>query len=433
MKQSTTFWPVRRFMVMGYLTLFILVFGFGAWGAVARIAGAVIASGVLEVEGNRQVVQHPIGGVITSIAARDGDFVKAGELLIQLEGDALVSELGIVEGQWFELLARRSRLAAERDALETITFDRALVDQAITSPEISALMMAQIQQFEARRQIQAEEVSQLRERQAQIQNQIDGLEAVRAANLEQIALFTREIEGQETLFSQGLTQMTRVLTPKRDLAELEGNDGQVVAAIAENRAKIAEIEIERVRLVTELREAAISELRDIEFREIELRERRMALRDQIHRLDLRAPVTGIVYGSTADTLRGVIRPAEPVLYIVPQDSPLVVRARVDTIHIDKIHVDQEATLRFSSFDMRTTPDVKGRVIAVSADAYQDDTNGARFYRADVRLDDDAWDTVGTLKLIPGMPVETFITTDSRSPISYLVKPLSDYFTRAFRE
>ncbi|HPG23488.1 MAG TPA: HlyD family type I secretion periplasmic adaptor subunit, partial [Amaricoccus sp.] len=374
-------WHLRRFLFVGYVALFLLVGGLGGWAAVTRIAGAVIAPGALEVEGNRQVIQHPTGGVIEEINARDGDEVTEGDVIIRLDGQSLVSELGIVEGQWFEILARKSRLSAERDGLAEIDFDPELVSRAADSPEIAKLMTAQSQQFEARRKLQAEERQQLQERQTQISRQIDGLDALQSATQSQIDLLSKEISGQEELLRQGLTQVTRVLTPQRELARLRGTDGQVEATIAENRGKIAEIEIERVRLDSEMREEAISELRDLEFREIELRERRRDLLDRIEKLDLRAPVSGIVYGSTADTLRGVIRPAEPVMYIVPKDIPLIVRSRIEPIHIDQVYVGQEATLRFSAFDARTTPEVTGHVKSISADTYEDPNLRQRYYKA----------------------------------------------------
>ena len=424
-------WNLARFLIGGYLALGVLVFGLGAWAAASRISGAVIASGVVEVQGNRQVVQHPIGGVIAEIGARDGDAVAEGAVLIRLDGQALVTELDIVEGQWFEILARKSRLAAERDGLEAIVFDDDLAGDAGDAPQIAALKDAQVQQFEARRRLQADESRQLEERQFQIARQIEGLESLRAATASQIALLEREIEGQETLLAQGLTQVTRVLTPQRELAGLRGNEGQVEATIAENRGRIAEIEVERVRLEAEIRAEALSELRDLEFREIELRERRRDLIERIEALELRAPVAGVVYGSTADTLRGVIRPAEPVMSIVPRDTPLIVRARVEPIQIDHIHLGQEAALVFAAFDARTTPDIRGEVTAVSADAIVDPGTGARYYRVDIEVE--MPEAAADLRLLPGMPVEAFIRTAERSPMSYLLRPLATYFNRAFRE
>ncbi len=433
MSTPDTNWNLRPFMFVGYLTLGLLVFGVGAWAAVARISGAIVAPGAVEVEGNRQVVQHPTGGVITAINFRDGDEVREGEVLIRLEGQTLRAELGIVEGQWFEILARGSGLAAERDGLDTIEFDPEIVERAKTDPSVEALMAAQIQQFEARIKLYAQETQQLDERQTQIRNQIDGLLSLASATDEQITLMVREVEGQEQLLRQGLTQITRVLTLQRELASLRGTAGQVEATIAENRGKIAEIEIERVRLESARREEAISQMRDLEYREIELRERRRSLLDQIAKLEMRAPVSGIVYGSQADTLRGVISPAQPVMYIVPKDIPLVVRASVEPIHIDQVHVGQEASLRFTSFDMRSTPEVYGEVKSVSADAIVDQKTGARFYRVEIEVTDDMRTTLDGQVILPGMPVEAFIKTEDRTALTYFVKPLADYFNRAFRE
>ncbi len=426
-------WRLRPLVFLGYLTLFLLVFGIGAWAAVSRISGAVVGAGALEVQGNRQVVQHPTGGVISEIHARDGDQVEAGDVLIELDGEDLRPELGTVEGQWFEMLARKSRLQAERDGLEAIAFDRELTSRTAALPEIPTMMKAQEQQFSARRKSQTEEESQLQEQQTQIGNQNVGLEALQAATRSQIDLLSREIEGQKKLLDQGLTEVTRVLTPQRELARLNGVEGQVEANIAENRGKIAEIEIQRVRLASKVREDAIAELRELEFQEIETRERRRQLIDRMARLTLRAPVSGTVYGSTADTLRAVIRAAEPVMYIVPKDTPLIVRTRIDTIHIDQVHLGQEAFLRFSAFDRRTTPEIVGHVTDVSADAYTDERTGQHYYKADIRFDDNEAAKLAHVTLLPGMPVESFIRTGDRSALSYFVKPMEDYFTRAFRD
>jgi HlyD family secretion protein len=397
-----------------------------------RISGAVVGSGALEVQGNRQVVQHPDGGVIKQIFARDGDEVKAGDVLVELEGDQLVPELQTVEGQWFEMLAQKSRLIAERDDLDAVVFDPELVTRA-GQPEVRTLLAAQQQQFAARRKLQSEELSQLDEQQRQITNQNEGLQALQDATEAQVALLTREVKGQQTLLDKGLTELTRVLTPQRELARLQGDAGQAEASLAENRGKIAEIEIERVRLTSKAREQSISDLRDLEFKEIETRERRRSLIDRISRLELRAPVSGVVYGSTADTVRAVIKPAEPVMYIVPKDTPLIVRTQVDPIHIDQVHVGQEAVLRFSAFDQRTTPELTGHVTAISADAYEDQRLGRRYYRADIAIDQGMTTKLGNQQLLPGMPVESFIKTGDRSALSYFVKPLADYFTRAFRD
>jgi HlyD family secretion protein len=294
-------------------------------------------------------------------------------------------------------------------------------------------MAAQVQQFDARRDATRKEQGQLDERAAQIGNQIEGLEFQLAAVREQVELVAQELEAQETLMAQGLTQLTRVLALRRELAQLKGTQGATEASVAENRARIVEIDLEKLKLETTQREEAIAELREIEFREIELRARRHALGEDIARLDVRAPVAGIVYGSTADTLRGVVRAAEPILYIVPQDGNLIARAQVDAAKIDQVHVGQAATLHFSAFDSRTTPVVLGKVTRVSADIFTDERTGHRYYRADVALDATVLAELEGRRLVPGMPVETFIATDDRTALGYFVKPMTDYFNRAFRE
>lgn len=426
-------WQMRRFLILGYATLAFMLVGFGAWGGLTKIAGAIVAHGSIEVEGNRQVVQHPKGGVVDTINVRDGDLVQKGDVLLELAGDDERSELFIVEGQWVEILARKARLSAERDMVDTIAFPAELLRRAEADPKIAELMAAQQQQFEASRKVRDEEIAQLGERQAQIEKQNIGLVAVDKATRSQLDMLRQEIAVQEDLLSKGLTQLARVLALKREFAALEGEASRAEAAIAENGGKIAETAIERVRLISKAREEAIAELRDLEYREIELRERRLALIEQIDDLQLRAPVSGVVYANTADTVRGVVRPAEPVLYIVPREVRLIVRARVDTMHIDQIHVGQEAKMRFSAFDQRTTPEVWGHVAKVSADAIEDPQTRMRYYSVEVDINDDAMTQLSGLTILPGMPVEAFIQTGDRSPLGYLVKPLTDYFTKAFRE
>jgi HlyD family secretion protein len=426
-------WNIARFMIAGYVVLGVMVFGIGAWAAVAKISGAIVVAGTLEVDGNRQVVQHPTGGVIETLNVRDGSEVKKGDVLLELEGDSLVTELGIVEGQWYEILSRKGRLAAERDGQDKIVYDDELIAQAKVNPKVGDLMKSQEQQFQARRKLNDDQSRQITERQSQIDRQIEGLVAVRKSTEQQTRLITQEVTQQQSLLDKGLTEIGKLLALQRNLAELEGSAGQIEASMAENRGKIAELEINRVQIDSQTREDAIAELRDLEFREIELREKRTDLREQISKLRLRAPVDGIIYGNTADTLRGVIRPAEPIMYIVPKDAELVVRGHILPTSIDQVFVGQGAVLRFSAFDSRTTPELEGHVLSISADAVEDKARGTRYYTTDIQINEDQRQRLETRKLLPGMPVEAFIGTESRSPLSYFLKPFTDYFARAFQE
>lgn len=427
-------WSARRPLTIGLLTLALLLGGFGGWAVFTEIAGAVIATGRVEVERNRQVVQHPDGGVVAGILVDEGDSVAAGDVLIRLDGALLISDLTIVEGQLYELMARRGRLVAERDGADEVSFDAELLRLAAERPSVADLVDGQQRLFEARKLSFEQSLDQLDKRRRQIASQIEGIEAQQVALARQQELMQEELADQQNLQDKGLAQKSRVLALQREDARLSGTLGELQASRAESLGRVTELEIEALQLQSQRREEAITRLRDLQYREHELAEERRALIEQISRLDIRAPVSGIVYGLTVFAERAVIRQADPVLYLVPQDRPLVIASRIDTIDIDQVYPGQEVTLRFSALNSRTTPELFGRVSQVSADAFTDEQSGVSYYRAEVVLDEDQMarlpsDTV----LLPGMPVEAFIRTENRTPLAYLLKPLSDYFMRAFRE
>ncbi|MFZ1727236.1 MAG: HlyD family type I secretion periplasmic adaptor subunit [Albidovulum sp.] len=423
----------RAPLVLGAVAIAILLGGFGAWATLSQIAGAVVASGQVEVEQNRQVVQHPDGGVVAEIQVKDGDFVAAGAPLIRLDGTLLESELAIVEGQFFEILARRGRLEAERDGASTIVYPKELVEFAVGRPNIKALMVGQDRLFDARAENQANELSQLSRRREQIASQIEGIKSQRIAADSQLRLIGEELKDLKTLLDRGLTQAARVLALEREEARLAGSAGQLDASRAEAEGRITEIDIEILKLGSARREEASTQLRDLGYRELELAERRRSLIEQVSRLEIRAPVSGLVHALQVTTPRSVIRAADPVLYLVPQDRPFVIAAQISPINVDEVRIGQPVTLRFAAFDARTTPELFGQISRVSADALVDERSKVSYYRAEVMLDPGEIEKLGGLVLIPGMPVEVFIRTGERTPLAYLLKPLAEYFNRAFRE
>ncbi|WP_297773247.1 HlyD family type I secretion periplasmic adaptor subunit [uncultured Roseovarius sp.] len=427
-------WSVRKPMIIGVLGLLLLVGGFGTWAVFTQISGAIIAQGRIEVDQNRQVVQHPDGGVVTAIKVKESDKVEVGEVLVRLDPTELQSQLSIIENELAELMARRARLEAERDKADTLKFDPLLIELADRNTDAAELMTGQESLFRARRETVAAEIDQLQKRRGQTTNQIEGIEAQQTALARQLELIEQELADQQSLLDRGLAQATRVLSLQREQARLSGSMGDLTAQKAEAQGRITEIDITILKLGTDRREEAITTLRDLQYREIELREQRRALIEQMSRLDITAPVSGVVYNLQVFSLGAVIRPADQVLFIVPQDRPLVINARVDTIHVDKLFVGQEVTLRFSALDQRTTPELFGRVTQVSADAFEDEATGASYYRAEVVLSEGEQKRLPEdVTLIPGMPVETFIRTADRTPIAYLVKPFTDYLAKAFRE
>ena len=434
MSNESVTWSTRKPLIIGLLGVLLLVGGFGTWAVTARISGAIIAPGLIEVEQNRQVVQHPEGGVVDLINVGEGDHVEAGQVLLQLDASELSSRLAIAESQLFELMARRGRLEAERDGNDEIVFDPLLVEVAAGNPDVTGLMQGQERLMRARAVSIAQEIDQLNKRQLQISDQIEGITAQQTSLTRQSELIARELADQQSLLERGLAQAARVLSLEREAARLSGQSGDLIAQKAQAEGRITEIDVQILTLESQRREDAISSLSDFQYRELELREERRALMDQIGRLEITAPVSGVVYGMRVFALRSVVRPADPILFVVPQDRPLIINAQVEPIHIDKLSLGQDVTLRFSALDQRHTPELTGQVVQISADAFLDEATQQSFYRAEIVLSEGEQARLpeGTT-LIPGMPVEAFIRTEDHSPISYLLKPLTDYFTKAFRQ
>lgn len=426
-------WSARGAIIIGLIALVLLFGGFGYWAWSARIAGAVVASGQVEVEQRRQVVQHPDGGVVQDIRIHEGELVAAGQPLILLDGTMLRTELAIVEGQYFEMLARRGRLEAERADIDTITFPEELVQDAQNNPALAALMAGQQSLFTARADTLSQSLGQLAKQAEQVSAQIEGIDAQMGALEKQRGFIQEELVSQRILLDKGLAQSARVLALEREAARLDGQMGEIIAGRAQSVTRLTEIDLTRLERTAERREVAETELRDLGYRELELAERRRGLREQVSRLEITAPVSGIVQELQVTTPRSVIRPAEPILYIIPQDRPLVISAKIATINVDEIHSGQDVVLRFSAFSSRTTPEIDGVLSKVSPDALVDETTRMPYYRGEITIPPEQLKKLGDLALIPGMPVEVYVQTGERSPLAYLLKPLTDYFTRAFRE
>lgn len=426
-------WPVTRPMLLGVLSLLVLFGGFGTWAVTANISGAIISQGRVAVDSNRQVVQHPDGGVVTEIRVREGDRVTAGDILIRLDPVEIRSTSDILRDQLLEIAARSVRLMAERDEAETLRFPPDLLAEAARNPPVAEMVQGQINLFDARVASRDREAEQLTRRKEQIAAQVDGIAAQSEALTLQLGFIREELDAQRTLLERGLAQAPRVLALQREEAALLGQVGEFRASVAELKGRATEIDLEILQLGNQAREAAITELRDLSFRQIELAEQFRALQGRMARLDITAPVDGVVYDMQVFAERSVIRPADPVLFIVPQDRPLVIQTQVDPIHIDQVYPGQPVTLRLPSFDARTTPELFGEIIRVSPDAFTDQATGLTHYQAEILPNEGETDRLNGQPMLPGMPVEAYLRTDDRTPMGYLIKPFADYFNRAFRE
>ncbi|MBY6092923.1 HlyD family type I secretion periplasmic adaptor subunit [Maritimibacter alkaliphilus] len=426
-------WSYKRHILLGALVLILALGGFAAWAAMTEINGAVVATGRVEVETRRQTIQHPDGGVVAEIAVRDGDLVEEGQALVTLDGADLQAQRSLLTRQLYETLARMDRLKAEVQGAAELTYGEELQQAAAEAPQVAQLLKDEEALFNARRDTRERTLSQLEERKVQSRALIGGYERQMEAREAQVALLQQELIDQNTLFDRGLTQFARVSALERESADLEGQLGQLEASVAEAKSAIAGYEIEALRLAATQREEAQNEFRTLQPQEAELRERLRVLERRLGRLVMRAPMSGIIIGLQIHTIGGVISPGSAVLSIVPQEASLVFAVRIDPSQIDRVHATQAAEIRFPSFNARTTPSFPAEVRTVAPDVVTDPNSGISYFTAELRVPEAERETLLTLGLQPGMPLEAFIQTGARSPGSILLKPVTDYMSYALRE
>jgi HlyD family type I secretion membrane fusion protein len=426
-------WSPKAPLIRGLLALGLGVGGFVAWSMIAEIDGAVVASGQVAVEARAQAIQHPDGGLVVALHVRDGSAVAAGDPVLTLDGSELLAQQVVSQRSLIEILARIDRLRAEIRSAEEIAFREELRGYARDAADIESILADETALFDARRATLRQTEAQLAERQVQTEAIVSGRERQLGASQRQLVLIEEDLATQESLFERGLTESARLSGLRREAAGLDGEIGQLEAGIAEARSAIAGFEVERLQQEAEFWEAAHVELRDLQPREAEIRERLRLVATQISRLVLRAPMTGTVLGLEVHTVGGVMPAGAEIASIIPADVPLILSVEIDPGQIDRVHVGQDAMIRFPNFNASTTPEIDGQVTTVSADAVTDPATGRRFYIAEVDFAPGAQDALGEVLLQPGMPVEAFIGTDARTPASFLLKPMADYWAYAMRE
>ena len=429
--QSPAQRSIRSHLLGGLAVVALLAGGVGGLAATTELSGAVIAPGSLVVDSNVKKVQHPTGGVVGELRARDGDKVKAGDIVVRLDETITQANLAIVVKSLNELQSRLARLEAERDNVDSIVFPAELLARA-GDPELARSMTGERNLFEFRKSARAGQKAQLRERIAQLKEEIQGLTGQVAAKKRETELIGQELEGVRDLWRKNLVQIQRVTALERDAARLEGERGQLIASTAQAKGKISEIELQILQIDQDLRSEVAKDLREVQGKIAELVERKVAAEDQLKRIDIRAPQNGMVHQSTVHTVGGVITPGEAIMLIVPEADALTVEAKLAPQDIDQVRVGQTAALRFSAFNQRTTPELDGVVSRVSADLTTDQRTGAAYYVVRITLSERELARLEGLRLVPGMPVEAFIRTGERTVLSYVMKPFTDQITRSFR-
>ena len=376
MDQTPATWSSsRRALSLGFGAIAVLVVGGIGWSVFASISGAVIVSGWVASESRNQVVEHIDGGTVSAVLVRDGDTVAAGEVLLRFDDVLPRSAEAILRAQYAELVAQRNRLEAEFRSADGVVWDVELAALGTADSEVAEILSGQQRLFRARIDARTGEVAQLRERIGQARQEIAGLQA-RAASLEQQGeLIGEELTAKRRLLDQGAVDRSAVLALERAAENLRGLAGANAAAIARTRGRIAEHEIQILQIDATRIEEAEERARAVQAKENEVREQLASVRERLGRLEVRAPVAGEVFGMTVFAAREVVRPGEPILHIVPAGAELVAVAQLAPIHVDQVYPGQPATLRFSAFPARTTPEFAGRVEQVSADALRDADRG----------------------------------------------------------
>lgn len=423
---------LRRHLGLALLTVLLLVFGLGAAAGLIEIDGAVIAPGTIVVETNIKRVQHQEGGTVQEIHVREAQAVEAGDLLVRLDDTLASANLAIVTARLRELQAQEARLKAERDGQHVLIVPEPLA-QGRTEPEIAGVLDGQRTLLEARRASRDGRKAQLAEQIKQIEEQIVGLAAQRDAKAEEIRLIAKELGDLSGLRDKGLVLQSRVTALERDKARLSGEWGGFVSEIARARQAVSERRIQILQIDDEMRTEVVGELQAVRAEIAELTEKKVAAEERLRRVEVRAPRSGFVHQLNLHTVGGVIAPGEDLMLIVRREDVLVIEARVAPRDIDQLVPAQDAIVRFPGFDQRTTPELKAQIVTVSADLMHDAETGVSYYQARLALTDDEFARLDGKPMIPGMPVETFLQTGSRTILSYLLKPLTDHIAHALRD
>ncbi|NTB95965.1 HlyD family type I secretion periplasmic adaptor subunit [Agrobacterium tumefaciens] len=423
---------IRSHLLVGGFGFLTLTGIFGGWAIGTEIVGAVIAQGSLVVETSLKKVQHPVGGVVSELMVRDGDRVKAGDVVMRIDATMTRANLAIIVKSLDQFNARKARLESERDRAGKVVFPQVLLGRAADA-EIAAMMNAEQRLYENRKAVRESKKRQLEQRVQQLRDEIAGMDAERAANFREQGMVGEELNRFRSLHERGLMEKSRLSTLERQATDIDGDIGRLMAGIAGVEAKISETRLQILQIDEQWSEEVGADLREMDARIGEYVERRVAAEDQLKRVDILAPQDGVVHQLSVHTVGGVVAPGEQIMMIVPEVDKLVVEAKVAPQDIDQIFYGQTTNLRFSAFNQKTTPEITGTVERISADVTVDQRTGTSYYLVRVATSQEQIKRLGEFSLMPGMPVEAFITTGERSVLSYFLKPLLDQANRTFRE
>lgn len=420
----------RKVRRLGVVIVSVTFGLFGTWASFAPLDGAAYAPGVVTVQTYRKTVQHLEGGIVKEVLAHDGDIVKRGDPLIILDDAQLRFEYEMTRSQLVAAKAMEARLIAERDTLSAIGFGD-VVDP--TSSRGMEARQSETQVFNARQGSRLGQIAVLRERIGQLQQQVKGLESMIDAKMHLEKSYSAEIDELTDLLKQGFVDKQRLLEQERKLGMLRSEVADHRSTINRTRLQINETQLQILQIDKDFNADVVKQLAEVQTKIYDLQEKTSALEDRLSRIVIRAPDAGMVIGMTVHTIGGVVRPATPLLDIVPSISELIIEAQVTTLDIDRIAIGKRADIRFSAFNSATTPVIEGEVTGVSADRLTNEKTGAAYYLARVRVTENGVRTLGERKLLPGMPADVLIITGQRTLLQYLMQPARNALSQSMIE
>ena len=422
----------RSYALVGYLTVAAFVAVFGYWIAAAPLSGAIIAPGVIAAAGQNVSIQHLEGGIVETIHALEGARVEAGEPMLELEPTMVEAQLNRLLRQSTALRARAARLASERDGLEEMAVPPELLSVP-PDPKVAEVIDEQRNEFVARLSRYRTELEIIHQRRAALEAAVAGLEAQKSATEEQLRLVDEETSRKETLLGDGLAVRSDYTILLRSQAELVGQIGALQSQIASSSIQMVEAQEQIERLKTSRVEDALAELNTVRASLADIEEQIIAAASVARRTVIRAPVDGIVVQALHNSAGGIVSPGSKIYELLPTTSGLVVETRIRPQDIDAVTIGQEARLRFTALDVRRTPEVSAVVTYVGADRRVDEVTREVYFEIRLELTPELPPGISLEQIYPGMPVETYIATGDRTFLQYLLKPIQDSFSRAFRE
>ncbi len=431
--ESRRTWSNKMPLVVGIGSVIFLAITVGGWSMNVNITGAVLGKGIIQSAASKQAIQHPVGGVVSEVRVDNGDLIIAGDIVVRLDDTQLRTELKIIEGELYELLSKEARLLAEIDDTPELELHPLLSSAISLDPEVRKLVDRQRKHLFSRIGSLHTETELLRAQIKQVEKQIAGITAERSSKSRQKNLFDQELTDVRKLVKRRLMKKSDLYKLEKDRLAVEGELGKLAAKSAELEGKVSELELKLFSLGPKQREESIVELEKMRPLKTKSMEKRIGILDRLSKLEIRSPISGKIHDTQIEGLRSVVVAAKPLMFVVPRGKPLVVVVKVDATDIEQLFRGQSASVRFTAFNRRSTPTIQGDVTKISADAFLDPTKKNLYYEVEIALKDEEVKKLGSKPLIPGMPVDAFITTRSRSPFSYVTRPLVDYFDRAFRD